>query len=196
MKMLKVKVLLLNTKNISKLWSYKERNLYYNQANFNDIDETIYKHLYLTSNKEIKKNDYFICNKTIMQAVRNYDKSENLEINKIEATTDKSLELPLIPESFIKKYIEKQGQVNEIMIEIEEFGGQIINNELKSITTTIKTRNDNTVIIHKIKDSWNKEELKQIAWQAYTAKLPPMPIYEINEKLIPEFNLWFEQLKF
>jgi hypothetical protein len=49
MKTLLVRSVLVESKEVTNLWSYKGRRLYYDQANFNDEDETIYYQLILIS---------------------------------------------------------------------------------------------------------------------------------------------------
>lgn len=52
----KCKVILLQTEDLNGLWSYKGgRRLHFNQANFNDEDETQYFHLYILSDDLIKE---------------------------------------------------------------------------------------------------------------------------------------------
>jgi hypothetical protein len=76
---------------------------------------------------------------------------------KVLATTDSSLGLPLIGQPFLEKYVEKQGKIDEVMIEMEC---------LRRISDTeheygVKVRtSDKTVIIGKVKDSWTKEEIR------------------------------------
>lgn len=69
---------------------------------------------------------------------------------RIIATTDKSLNLPLIPNSFIQKYVEKNGDIKQVMVELGLESEPWIEHT-KDITQggfrdKIKTRKDNTVI--------------------------------------------------
>lgn len=62
MKTLSVKPVLIASKEQTNLWSYKGRRLYYNQANFNDEDETAYYRLVLISldpNEKIEVGDKY-----------------------------------------------------------------------------------------------------------------------------------------
>lgn len=98
---------------------------------------------------------------------------------KIIATTDKSIYysgyskhsknsymessgvgyLPQIPESFIKAYVEAQGDIKEVLVEYVIGQGQE-NGETTSIKEWIKTREDNTIIIHRAK-TYTREEMEK-----------------------------------
>lgn len=141
------------------------------------------KHLYFTNNREIESNDYFLMNNCIIRKcshvkvsnhgrglfklivdIGGYEHPETA-CQKIEATTDKQLNLPLIPQSFIEKYVNKAGKwgvfIKEALIETET---------IKSATyepctiwqTVVKIRNNDTVIIHKLKDTFTRDEVKQL----------------------------------
>jgi len=63
MKTKKVQPVLVEVKEKTPIWSYKRRRVYYNQANFNDEDETYYYKLILVSvdfSEEIKVGDLTI----------------------------------------------------------------------------------------------------------------------------------------
>jgi hypothetical protein len=101
------------------------------------------QHLYLTSDDEIKggKEVYYIdkfTNKVTSSGGAEYGEKQNVII----ATTDKSLNtliagggegnagmwklFPQIPESFIKYYVEKQGKVGDVEVEIFNPAGGMI----------------------------------------------------------------------
>ena len=109
------------------------------------------QHLYFTSDREIKEGDWMYSPKdnTVYCA-------SNMGILagdfKIEATTNSSMNIPPIPTSFIKKYVESQG-IKEVMIEMTNTHvPDGWNHEVP------KLRKDGTIIVHKIKDSWTREE--------------------------------------
>lgn len=52
---------------------------------------------------------------------------------------------------------------------------------------------DNTITIKRVKDSWNRDEVLQLCWTAYTSSLPKMSPKHIDEVILPEFNKWMEQ---
>lgn len=80
--------------------------------------EAIPQHLYLISEEEIKEGDwyYWISHSEPMKC----DKRGAIQRKncfKIVSTTNKSLGLPLIPESFIKLYVEKQGKIDKVRVQ-------------------------------------------------------------------------------
>lgn len=136
----------------------------------------IFKHLYFTSNREIQMNDWFLFhNIEIRQCLGSDGKFINCRSNgstkdftsvhanfckKLECSSDSSLELPLIPQSFIEAYVESQGTIDEVMIEMDEDVFSL-RNAGKDWTSGYKPklRKDNTVIVFKVKDSWTREEV-------------------------------------
>lgn len=138
-------------------------------------------HLYFVSDREIKEGDWFLSddrltiytpaeykvqkcikiqNGWIYRHISQPDESYNPDWSfKIEITTDSTLGLPLIPQSFVEKYVAKQGGIEYVMINI-----------LQSPDRTeyiIQIRSDNTVICSAVKDAWNREEVKALLLQAY-----------------------------
>jgi len=128
------------------------------------------QHLYITSDDEIKEgiyvtdgrhiglvslpeNDGTVTEKVRKTLFRITDQRNNVHCGDISdfkvilASTDKSLNLPLIPQSFIQEYIEKQGKIDEVFVEI--------------ITQSIleKTMGYPNVIITTIKDTYTREEV-------------------------------------
>jgi len=79
---------------------------------------------------------------------------------KIEATTDQSLNFPLIPQSFIEKYVEEQGKIDEAMINMT--GRDHPDYPWAKVP---EVRKDNTVIVSKVKDSWIREEVFDLLHQ-------------------------------
>lgn len=154
------------------------KGLYYNGL------EHTYQHLYLVSNEEIKYNDWYIDDTNqIRQSIT--DDKEYWDVRqdylKIIATTDKSLSitesnvsftdrdiqvvLPWIPESFIKAYVESNGEIDEVMVEYSSIPADRAPN---GWDTYVETTEDNEVII----------------------SLPKKKIYTRDEviKLIKKFN--------
>ena len=86
-------------------------------------DESKYKFyaLYFVSDREIKEGDYYRRFKSTTITNKPTGHS-GCDCKLIEATTDASLNLPLIPESFIEAYIAKQGDISECEIELNEDG--------------------------------------------------------------------------
>lgn len=141
---------------------------------------------------------------------------------KIIATTDKSLtfhytpldricktcnglckgyitSLPQPSQSFIKKFVEEYNKGNiitEVMVEYE-IATEILFKVYEPDPIKLKINpKDNTITIHKIKDSWNIEEVKQLCWQAFINfkcidgnYIKPSEA----EKLLKTFNKWIEE---
>lgn len=90
------------------------------------------QHLYFTSNEEIKEGDKFIWKSQMYGNTEIYTFKEDVgygikiaegyivnhsgNCGKVIATTDKSLNLPLIPQSFIEEYVKKNGEIKEVDI--------------------------------------------------------------------------------
>jgi len=120
--------------------------------------------LYLVSNREIKVGDWFInigdndinVAQIVTDEVVQYLEEEylqtasKLKLRRIEASTDPSLNLPLIPQSFIEAYVKANGKIDEVSIETYMGDAKLI-----------KTREDNTVIIHPTR-TYTLEEMKSV----------------------------------
>lgn len=142
------------------------------------------KHIYIISDEEIKEEDYAyhqLDGKIIKVTKENIDGDiRRFGYKKIIASTDKSLglpdnytldqlnlQIPQIPESFIKVYIEAYNNgkpITEVDLEYEElsdddmlrFGLNVENDEQ---WFRLKTRSDNTVIIHQSK-TYTRDDMK------------------------------------
>lgn len=145
------------------------------------------QHIYITSDEEIKEDDwylYWLDNKWELMKCRDQFEADNCNTHsmiasncyKIIATTDQSLELPQIPQSFIEMFIteyNKGNVIEDVMVEYTDIhhicGLQGFNPNLKDkcpacdkeesipIFTT-----DNTINISLIKDSYTHLEVCQI----------------------------------
>ena len=117
------------------------------------------QHLYLISDEEIKEGDWYYSAET--KQVYNQNTHHNtVSCHKIIATTDNSINVnyPIaeIPESFIQAYIKAYNEGSPITeVAVEMTTGEL---EANSVGLSlngggnrpfIKTRSDNTVIIHK-----------------------------------------------
>jgi hypothetical protein len=108
---------------------------YYRNPNYptgNTESEMITQHLYFTSDEEIKKDDcklnewyvHFTFGEKILQQAT----AQDLECwehghtygNKVVASTDPSLGLPSIPESFLKKYVAANGKIDKVKLRTEK----------------------------------------------------------------------------
>lgn len=166
--------------------------LYYNEDNklcmavFKELKHDDYEelyevmagqHMFLVSERKPKANDKIIN--------RRFDKvytwHDNLNLipdqwYKIEASTDKKLGVPSIPLGFIIEYAEKQGNIEEVSLEVD--------NWLSGLETI--RLGSNTVIIHHKKETWTRQEVKEVLqeFDAYASK--EMGI------AIPDGGSWFD----
>jgi len=127
MKTIKGKVVLLDSKNYSAItytvFLYSAL-VYSKHYKLEKGTKDTYKHLYITSDEVIKIEDWVICKNDVFkpECKEEINDLQNW-CKKIIATTDKSLNLPLIPQSFIETYIEeynKGNMIENIEIEIED----------------------------------------------------------------------------
>lgn len=136
------------------------------------------QHLYITSNEEIKEGDYayhkilgigrivILYGEECFQTIKLHPNDGSVttpwkrnipDIKKIIATTDKSLNLPLIPQSFIEKYIEeynKDNTITEVLVEVEPDY-----NQLGESIWELKLNSQNEITIKQQKDSYTREEV-------------------------------------
>lgn len=137
------------------------------------------QHLYITSDEEIKENEYCVTDENKIIRFREYKNDESnykfyvcdnmgfkyytKSCKKIIATTDTSLGLPQPSQQFIQYFIEEYNKGNiitkvkveytfELSCDEDEHGNLIPD-------IYLKINLDNTINIQPIKDSWSKEEL-------------------------------------
>jgi hypothetical protein len=134
---LKCKVVLLPTKEASCLMIDKNdfsdtfgkilysKNFGFDVFNHNNNFEHINKqHLYLVSEEAINSGEYMFDDdpETGLESIR-VNVSSNTYLGgghyKVKATTNPSLNLPPISQSFIEKYVDMQGKINTVDIELE-----------------------------------------------------------------------------
>lgn len=140
-------------------------------------------------------------NRLIAQATKDdekYFKNYPHNCKKIIATTDESLRisykennhqplssnnytLPRPSDSFIKKYIEEYNagrQITKVLVEYEdkgkviweEYGGMVDSTWIANII--LKVNPDNTITITKLKDSYSREEVIELLYDALTSNGP------------------------
>jgi len=163
----------------------------FKESNCNQVPQ----HLYLVSKEKIKEGDWCLDKRdnTIFKAAKLMHKYYMPNFSKIEATTDPSLNLPLIPQSFIEKYVEKEGKIDEVNIKLRLLGNYFINPDKESI---VETRcSDNTCIISKVQDTFNKEDMEK-AFNAGIESQQQSIEGNINEGIISQegfyFDHWFD----
>lgn len=125
--------------------------------------QTNIKFLYFTNDEDIKNGDYFINDDGVWQCNNNIIPT-GLNPKKIVATNNKSLiNLPFIPDSFVKEYCNNNGNIDEVEIEyIEDFVIGYANDRMRKFygKPIINIDSNNCVIIRSIKNNWNREELE------------------------------------
>lgn len=183
----KAKVIMLPTEKESDIWSHRGRKLYYQQANFNDVEDEIRYNLYIISNDKIELGDYYY-RPGINEIFRG---SGFIETDKkVISSTEKLNDLPQPYEEFIEKYIEtyNSGEViTDILVEYEGEKSGCLNYKGNGGTQcdmpcdnagwcpdnrdklNLKINQDNTINIGLLKDSWTREEVEEIARKAFQA---------------------------
>ncbi|MDD5551371.1 MAG: hypothetical protein PHS34_08935 [Candidatus Omnitrophica bacterium] len=178
-------IVMLPTSKATILYKHKEKGLYLLAPHKHEINcyNGSNQHIYLTSDAEIKKNDYYLIADSkeehygkVIQAIE--DIKFGIGIRKIEAASDKSLGLPLIPQYLIEYFVEKQGKVDKVMVEMEELGEGIVKfpkllGDMADYVGLnryhIKTNPDNTIIWYPIKDTWTREEVEKLCRTAFSS---------------------------
>jgi len=149
-----------------------------------------YYEMYVVSDDKPRNNDWCI-HLTTLNISQSNDKDNNLTQGwkKIIATTDTSLFtladcpvrgavsnikyiLPQPSQQFIEKYIESYNKgevITDVLVEYKEYDPKYWFTKGRSLLPEILKINnkDNTITIKKLKDSWNKEEVKQLMVDAY-----------------------------
>jgi hypothetical protein len=208
-----VKVVMLATKKALNLgnnifWYYRGQQVL--------AKDDLQQHLYLISDDEIKEGDWcYYKNGSLEGIVQIKDGAmpKTMIRRKIIATTDESLGLvydestlpatkirdyylPQIPESFIQAYIKaynERSPITEIAVEYEELARAIGKNvdtegfSKEHIKYTIKTRSDNTVIIHQAK-LYTRDEVEKLCEKAFQAGVD----LEANPEQNPMFASWIQ----
>jgi len=149
------------------------------------------QHLYIISDDEIKEGDWYM-NKFGRLSIKVIGDKSNEGDKKIVATTDNSITiknditnpnfdeypyspLPQLPESFIQAFVKAYNEgkpITEVDLEIEELSTmeEMLQNEKyvpnNTFTSKIKTRPDNTVIVHQSK-IYSREEVIKLCAKAW-----------------------------
>jgi hypothetical protein len=197
--LLKCKVVMLTTNKNNTIGSIVKRSsdnklAIINVLTQNDPQECVSQHLYLISNRAIQVYDWCIDKFNQLGQFKFITKKENPmllndsfgfvfgnktcftdnieahKLKKVEATTDPSLNLPLIDQSFIEDYVKVNGKIDKVYIEMEIIK---IRNDIQMTSSSngtnlydkievIKARVNNTVFIHKVKTYSEDEKFKDI----------------------------------
>lgn len=154
-------------------------------------------HLYVLSDDEIEKGDWYSNGKNIFKCdnIKDVSKPRYKHLKKIIATTNISLiednkSIKLIPKSFVKYFIKQYNKGNTIAkVNIEYEKQNTTNDEgfpdgLYSLG--LKVNKDNTINIKTVKDSYSRKEVIRLCNKAWL-KQPNTP------NMLEEFNNWIEQ---
>lgn len=132
------------------------------------------QHLYLVSEREIKKGNWYY-SKFDYKLVKAWNAPVLGHLMyKVEATTNKSLSLPLIPSSFIKRWVNEKGNIDKVKLKMD-YG---------EVQLSFHSPSFLQVIIFPVEEkTYNREEVKEISKTAYKtfAGLPS------------EFDEWFDK---
>lgn len=159
------------------------------------------EHLYITSDDEIKVNDYYISRSGHIQRSGDtrFDKLYD-GCKKIIATTDRSIYpkcddkcaknecvcvFPQPSEGFIDVYVDfyNRGKpITEVMVEYEKVFGVHTPDFSDELKVNLK---DNTITIKKVKDSWSREEVIALCKKCYDQ-------IDMDESEY-DFNTWIEE---
>jgi hypothetical protein len=174
--------------------------------------------LYITSDDEIKKGDWFINlqhNKIYQCEPKPFFGeiwvNQNKDIcKKIIATTDTSLtvmlphdvligsRLPQPSQQFIEKYIESYNKgeiITDVLVEYEYYDVNFSVDGVKTSTVfghyeRLKINPDNTITIKELKDTRNNKEIKELCLKAFNAGFDfCMDTFEIH----PDSNKWIDE---
>ena len=112
------------------------------------------QHLYFVSERELNSLDIYYEDTTI-RGIGYWNPQRDDDTDgcfKIEASTYIELDLPIIPQSFLRKFAEKQGEISEVTIEMERiapdgFEGAMPPSYAWQDFYEVKTNSDNTVVI-------------------------------------------------
>lgn len=185
----KAQVIILSTPYKSNIW-FRNGKLEYNCSKSKKINP---HDLYIVSDEEIKEGDWVLnISSNEFYQCNDISKSNQYKHNKkIIATTDTSLtiledigdnsgfgvevELPQPSQEFIEKYIKEYNKGNiilNILVQMtydiqKEDDGFDIGQRRVNYRVKINSK-DNTITIHPIKDSWNREEVIKLCKQAYS----------------------------
>lgn len=176
--------------NYAPIWKYNNGKPQSSNGVKLGVDDS-YFHLHIVSDEEIQVGDYYTIydSKSVHKAGGMNQTWYKEMCKKIIASTDSSLNLPKLSNDFIKKYCEVGG-IDEIMIEYETGYTQQQYSEIDLQFERPKVNSNNEISISRIKEFWTRDEIKQLLWQAFTAKMDKATPIVIQGEIIPEFEKW------
>lgn len=146
-------------------------------------------HLYLVSEEEIKEGDWCYDSNWVkvfqvgeLDEVELYSNEPRIykknHCKKIESTTDKSLSIPLIPNSFIERWVNEQGKIGRVKVLMDDGWLQLSFHSLSFLQVIILPTEDKM---------YSREEMKGF-YREYIKHLIDMPLPEG----LP-FDEWFDK---
>ena len=158
--------------------------------------------LFLVSKRKIENGDKYLRTCNISENEWIVSDEVKGEVNdpdrsfKIESTSNKGLNLPIIPKSFIEKYILMKCMISNVYIDLDRIKcmKSDVYNKVENehtitncITSIPKVRKDNSVIISKVRDTFTKEDMeKAFRAGAYYES-------ESCQEEYLDFNQWFDK---
>lgn len=190
--------------------------------NFNQFQDWNLQHLYITSDEEIKVDDWMYSQMDGYPTQWDGDLSESKNpkeygYNKIISTTDKSITtpgynsfdeddicncyLPKPSQQFIEKYIEEYNKGNIITDVLVEYNKATYEKWMKNgaspVFDTIKVNpKDNTITIKKVKDSYSREEVRKLCIDAFisgTVARNKIGTVKDSEIELKNMNIWLAE---
>lgn len=172
------------------------------------------QHLYITSDEKIKEEDWFIildgtssihqCKSVSLEYIDFKDVngfcSKPSVCKKIIATTEKSLNLPKIPQFFIENFVKEYNTGNvikEVSVKYETKLERVFSHsgnriQEKSDPFLKVNPKDNTITIRKVKDSFSKEEVIELL-RNFNEDFGKLSLYgDFKNTDIPKFNKWIK----
>lgn len=220
----KCKVIMLATDKKSSLLLTRNNKLHstiLDSPNVEYLKGTVFQHLHILSDDEINDNDWYYYKNGELEGITqciNGSLAKTMICRKIISTNDRSLQIEInkpsklsskmyksissISQSFIDKYVSeynKGNKIEEVMVEYvvwNDIGRVYVDtaDETRKQYYKLYINPDNTINIKTVKDSWNREEVKQLCWEAFVAHKCINGKITINDAntSIPDFNKWIE----
>lgn len=169
-----------------------------------------YQNLFIISDDEIKDLDWFINDQGVWQC-NNGIIPTGLNPRKIIATTDKSLtwsndneiqiidtyfaQLSQISQSFIEQYITEYNKgniINDVLVEYEEYGEELgCDPAYYNLPShRLKINQDNTINIKTVKDSFSRDEVRDLLDNLIDSLMDNKITKDISSKF---YDKWIEQ---
>lgn len=170
------------------------------------------QHLYFVSEEPVRKGDkVLVLGKYIQTCEGVHQDFDGIEIDwnptidfstvaksqskKVEAATDSLLSLPPIPQSFLEKWVEKQGQIEKVRLKMENPFGHLFP-EKQPMWQLALDKNDNVIILP-LEKLYNKEEIMDFMAMAIMNdnSSMPMTIDELKKEFSNKFNQKLSNMK-